>query len=239
MSKRPGNHIGDNIYSLRVDLGLSQAQIAEMAEVGQTTVSSWECGACTPRFQSLAKLATKLGIDFDLLASEEFGYASKTRDRRKAKAGSVCRKAPRRGKAAPMVPEVPILGTASAGRPSEPTKIQGLFTVPTSLRRRYPKAFFVRVEGESMNRRLPNGCLALVDPQQKEVDEHGAFAICTENSEVTIKRVRILPNGIELVPDSFDPSFKPTQYVDEEAAHARLLVLGRVVWMTAPLDYDV
>lgn len=241
MTKRSRNHIGDNLYCLRVDLGLSQAQIAEMAQVAQTTVSSWECGQCTPRFDNLMNLVDKLGIDYDLLASEESGYAFKTRNKRHARKSTDPFSGHSRKKAASAIGETfaPIVATVSAGPMTESRQIEGLFPVPSALKKRHPNAFFLRIEGESMNRRLPNGCLALVDPNQREVDEHGAFAIRTEGSETTVKRIRKRPGGVELVPDSSDPSFKPLVFPEENGLPSPLFVLGRVVWMTAPLDYEV
>lgn len=45
------NYIGDNIHAIRGNFGLSQEQLAAIAEVSQTSVSAWECGQTIPLFQ--------------------------------------------------------------------------------------------------------------------------------------------------------------------------------------------
>lgn len=44
------NYIGDNIHAIRGNFGLSQEQLAAIAEVSQTSVSAWECGPDYPAF---------------------------------------------------------------------------------------------------------------------------------------------------------------------------------------------
>ena len=87
-----------------------------------------------------------------------------------------------------------------------------------------------------MNRTLPDGCLALIDPDERDVNESDAFAVQVGDSEATVKRIRKTGNGIELVPDSTDPSYVPLIFVNGKSAQS-VVVLGKVVWMTAPFDY--
>lgn len=224
-----------------MDLGLSQAQVAKLADVSQTTVSAWECGQSSPRHATIVRLAAKLGVPFDSIVSPVSGYATQTRTRFRARAQSspYGSHLPSGATIASEMVEAPIVGTISAGPLSESGRVEGFFTIPPTLRMRYPKAFFVRVEGTSMNRTLPNGCLALVDPTQTQIDEHGAFAFMTENYEFAIKRVKILPNGFELRPDSYDPIHRPLAFEGTQEENPNLMVVGRVIWMTTPLDYEV
>ncbi len=53
---------------LRLELGLTQEQMAEEIGVRQQTVSEWETGAYAPRGASLtvlALLADRLGVSYD------------------------------------------------------------------------------------------------------------------------------------------------------------------------------
>lgn len=47
--------------------------------------------------------------------------------------------------------------------------------------------FFLKVEGESMNRTLPNESYALIDPTLKEIHEGKVYAVSVDNSAATIK----------------------------------------------------
>ena len=63
--------------------------------------------------------------------------------------------------------EVPLLGHIAAGVPIEMDVVEDHILAPREIRRRHPNAFFLTVDGESMNNVLPNGCYALVDPEKK------------------------------------------------------------------------
>lgn len=70
------NYIGDNIHAIRTNFGLSQTKLAEIAEVSQTAVSSWECGQNVPRFGNAVRIVETLpGLKMDDIYSEVLGYA--------------------------------------------------------------------------------------------------------------------------------------------------------------------
>lgn len=51
----------ENLKTLRISFGLTQAQLAEKLSVNQRTVSAWEKGVCEPNFYTL----TLIGELFD------------------------------------------------------------------------------------------------------------------------------------------------------------------------------
>ena len=70
------NYIGDNIHAIRGNFGLSQEQLATIAEVSQTSVSAWECGQTIPRFSNAVKIVESLpGLTMDDVYSRVLGYA--------------------------------------------------------------------------------------------------------------------------------------------------------------------
>lgn len=132
--------------------------------------------------------------------------------------------------------EVPLYGSIAAGKPIEMMQIEDTFTIPRQMRERYPDSFLLRVVGESMNRVLPNGSYALVNPTSEAIDGK-AYAVAVNGYDATIKRVRHLDNGIELSPDSTDPTIRPMvfDYADPEAE--TVTVIGEVVWYVVPFDF--
>lgn len=58
-------------------------------------------------------------------------------------------------------------------------------------------------------------------------------------SEATVKRVRKLNNGISLVPESNDSTFRPQVFDYSEGNNETLSVIGRVVWFCMPFDYEL
>ncbi|MGN0038194.1 MAG: LexA family protein, partial [Coriobacteriales bacterium] len=100
----------------------------------------------------------------------------------------------------------------------------------------FPQAFFLRVNGESMNRVLPNGCLALIDPLQREPLSGAIFALRVDASEATVKRLRLEGSTLTLLPCSTDPSFEETELSWTAESQASVQILGRVVWYCLPPD---
>lgn len=218
------NYIGDNINAIRGNFGLSQEQLAEIAEVSQTAVSSWECGQNVPRFSNAVKIVEALpGLKMDDIYSQTLGYARRVLRSSKSDSGQ-------------MIGYAPLYGSIAAGVPIEMIKTDDVHPAPNVLLERYPKAFFLKVKGESMNRCLPNGCYALVCPTSEVIDG-SVYAVSVGGSDATVKRVRKLNNGIALQPDSNDPTFKTQVFDYSEGANETLEVIGKVVWFCVPYDF--
>ena len=59
--------IGERIASARTRAGLTQAQLAELVGVSQTSLSRWESGEMSLNAKRLEKLATALEVSIDWL----------------------------------------------------------------------------------------------------------------------------------------------------------------------------
>lgn len=73
--------------------------------------------------------------------------------------------------------EVPLLGRIAAGQPLYMDAVEDHILAPREIRRRHPNAFFLTVEGESMNNVLPNGCSCL-SRSGEEVSRCGRYGVC-------------------------------------------------------------
>jgi len=133
--------------------------------------------------------------------------------------------------------EVALYGSIAAGDPITILPCEDSRMVPIELHRKFPQGFFLEVEGESMNNVLPNGSYAFIDPEQDQPVDNGVYAFCLNQDNATIKRVRNLANGYELLPDSKDPTFKPTVFDYGDDASSEITIIGRVVWMMLPFDW--
>lgn len=135
---------------------------------------------------------------------------------------------------------IPLYGAIAAGTPMEMIPVDDFHPIPSRIKEKYPDAFLLRVEGDSMNRVLPNGSYALVAPSRKEpvIDNH-AYAVCVNGYDATIKRVKKLANGIELIPDSIDPTYKPKVYDYGLEETETITIIGEIVWYTIPFDFQI
>lgn len=220
------NFIGNNIKALRVHKGLSQEQFAEIADVSQTAVSAWECDASSPRPSSVQRIIDAIpGITFDDIMGEENGFARKVLTAPRPKNTTLV--------------EVPLFGSISAGKPIEMLDIEDTFPIPDSVHEKHPRAFMLKVQGESMNRVIPNGSYALVDPAYSEAQDGKVYAVCIDNSSATIKRIHKLNNGVELRPDSTDPTFKPVVFDYDDNDARTLTIFGQVVWFSVPYGFEI
>ena len=227
---RNANAVGDNINAIRFDLGLSQDQLAKRVGVRQTTVSSWECGTSLPSKPNIKRMMKEFGLTYDELVSKKNGYAAKAFNKRLS-----------RSKTFRPLPEdaasTPVLGHIAAGEPSEMMESTDSFFIPRQLLQEHPRAFYLAVRGNSMNRtRFRTGVWRSSTPMSATSTNPMPFAVQVGDSEATVKRIRKTSNGIELVPDSTDPSYVPLIFVNGKSAQS-VVVLGKVVWMTAPFDY--
>ena len=220
------NYMGDNIHAIRTNFGLSQTKLAEIAEVSQTAVSSWECGQNVPRFGNAVRIVETLpGLKMDDIYSEVLGYARRVLQQPSHESGA-------------LFGYAPLYGSIAAGAPLEMLETHEAHPVPLALMERYPKAFYLKVKGESMNKCLPNGSYALVCPTS-EVLDGAIYAVIMGASEATVKRVRKLNNGISLVPESNDSTFRTQVFDYSEGNNETLSVIGRVVWFCMPFDYEL
>ena len=133
--------------------------------------------------------------------------------------------------------DVPLYGSITVGTPIEMIEADETHPVPARVMDKYPDAFLLKVKGRSMDKVLPDGCYALIDPCREVECEGQPHAVCVNECDATIKRVRNLANGIELDPDSTDPTFKPKIYDYGEPDTETVAVIGRVVYYVLPFDW--
>ena len=110
------------------------------------------------------------------------------------------------------------------------------FPIPEDLHERYPGSFMLRVKGESMNRVLPGGSYALVDPCDAVEQTDRLYALSVDGGAATVRRVRVLGNGLELKPESDDPTFHAIICDNADADAPDVRIMGRVVWYCLSID---
>ena len=206
---------GYKIAEARIAKGWSQQDLAEKMDTTQQTIQRYESGSRDIKSSVLIKLSAVLGVTISYLLGME-NTSIPNND---------------------MV-EVPLYGAIAAGTPIEMIPVENSQPVPSEVRRRYPSSFLLKVEGDSMNRILPNGCYALVDPCDA-VEHNGApYAVCVNGYDATIKRVNKLNNGFELAPDSNDPTYSKQVFNYNEPETQTITVIGRVVYYVLPFDWE-
>ena len=73
-------NLGETIYRLRTETGLSQTDLAEALEVSRQSVSKWETGASIPDLDKLVKLAEIFHVTLDELVKGQPPQASASQE---------------------------------------------------------------------------------------------------------------------------------------------------------------
>lgn len=208
----------NRIKELREALGLSQRKLAEMVGCSVNSIQNYEGRVRKIPGDTLIKLSEALGTSSDYILMQDTSYFFTNLSE---------------------YVSVPIYGEIAAGTPIEMMEINSEFPIPAKIKEDHPNCGLVRVEGDSFNRSIPTGYLALIDFDQKEPNERDAFAVCVNGYAATIKRVKRLANGFELIPNSYDPTYIPKVYDYNQNDTDEITIIGKVVWATMPFDYEI
>lgn len=191
--------------------GYSDAEVARRLGVNPSTVCRWKSGEQSPPLSKIKRIADFFGVNPMVFVSED---------------------------AIPVVgksTEVPLYGSIAAGVPLEMVKVEEYVEIPENIAHRHPNAFLLRVNGDSMDKVIPNGMYALIDPDQQP--KNGDIVAITLNGcDATLKRFFRNRNTITLEPDSHNPEHRAITLDCTKGECEDLRVLGKMVWFMAPLD---
>ena len=205
--------IPENIDALMAEYDIPASSIARAAGVSEASVSDWRNKGAIPRKQNLERLCKYFGLTQDDILSDASGFAAKVH-----------------GKVGKGFVSVPLYGSVAAGQPIEMLPVDDMKEAPAKFVNDDPNCYLVRVRGNSMNRFIHDGNYALVSPKYCETNEHDMYLVTVNGDDATIKHVNVLANGVELVPDSYDPTYRPQVYDFNEEDTPPIKVLGKVVW---------
>lgn len=204
-----------NIKALREDSGLTQVELGKKLETESMTISRWERSEIVrPHPKTVEQLCEYFGVTSGDLLSEN-GYYAKTR--------GVSTIAPR-----PATGSLPIIGAAHAGDPSPAYEVDGgTLDCPEEYCRE--GNFFIRINGDSMDRQLVDGTYALIDVHA-QVNSGDIALVKVNGDDATVKRVKLLDGIAVLEPDSSNPSHRRRMIDSSDPESPEVRILGKVVY---------
>ena len=130
---------------------------------------------------------------------------------------------------------VPLLGNVAAGEWREVYELNGeSVVIPDVFADSHPRAFGVRLTGDSMNRLFEDGEIAICDPDL-EVRDGDVAVVGVNGDEATIKRVFFAGNMVVLHAETTIENEYPDRAIDvKDPASPSVHMLGRVFWKTLP-----
>lgn len=216
----------ENIDALLVKHDLTQEALARIAGVTPGSVTGWRKGS-RPRKEAISRLCEYFNISEDDLVSDHYGLAAKEHGRYAMPDGAM-----------PVVPSsatVPLLtiGRVHAGAMTDEEEVAHRVEVPASVCENHPRAFALEVEGDCMDRVIPEGSHVLVDPDREP--GNGSIAVVeTEAYRAVMRRWYRGSSTLMLTADSHaeqeDMVFGPED--------GPVRVVGTVVWWQAPREME-
>lgn len=215
--------IPENIDALLVKFDLKPESLARIAGVSTATVSRWRTGQTDNiRKANLDRICEQLELTPDDILSSSAGLAAKEHGRCCPPANAIPVKA-----SAATVPLL-TLGRVYAGALADEEEAAHGVEVPASVCEGHPRAFALQVEGDCMNRVVPEGAHVLVDPDLEP--GNGSIAVVeAEGYRAVMRRWYRGSSNLMLCADSFsehdDMVFGPDD--------GPVRVVGTVVWFQA------
>lgn len=213
------SNFGRNLRALRDKRGMTQERLAQLIDASPITVSKWETTGRKPRSQEVIRAICQallcseqelMGYMDGFYATEHGLYPPKSGD---SSYGSFA----------------PVVGCIAAGEPREAIEdVSESHWVNPDVLDEFPGGYFLRVNGDSMDKVLPDGSFAYIHPC--DVKSGDIAAVKVNGDDATIKRVKMIDGVVILEPESNNPKYR-RRVIDEtdpDAPEVRLL--GRVVW---------
>ena len=187
----------NRIKNLREELNMTQQELADKLEGAKSTVAMYEKGNRKPSLEVLVKLSEIFDCSIDYLLGKT-DVRKSIENINNPKKYYMC----------------PVYGRISAGQPNWAEEcIEGRLPIDIELMNivNPEECFFLRVNGESMNKEIQNGAYALIR-KTDSVDDGDIAVVLVNGYDATLKVFNRQGDFILLEPMSTDPAFKTQVY---------------------------
>ena len=204
--------IARNIRAVRTRNNLTQEEFGEIVGVSSMAVSQWETGRAVPRMGAVQKISDYFHISKGSLIDED---------------SSTLTKLPISGSTATL--PLRTLGKVHAGVMDDDAVCDDEeIQVPERVVLAYPDAFLLRVEGNCMDRVIPEGSHVVVVPHK--VPTNGSIVVIRDDAyEAIMRRYYKGSSALMLSPDSYEEEYQDIIVHDGQ----EITLIGVVVWWQA------
>lgn len=195
---------GDRLKNLRKGRNWTQSDLGKKLNVTKASISGYENDTRSPDKETLVKIANIFNVSTDYLLGNEN-----------------IKKLNNEIQTVDKIPEeftIPILGRIAASTPSGlVSDYEGSIAIQPSVIKRYGNKdiFALKVLGDSMNRIIPEGSIAVIH-RSCDWDDGDICAVTINGDDATLKQVFHTENGIKFTPLSYSKFHAPWEYVKDE-----------------------
>lgn len=187
---------------------LTQTDVAKIIGISQTGYSDWETGKNRVDARSLGRLAELYGVTVNYLLGIDENDA------------------PAKGV------RIPVLGSVAAGIPIEAIQDIVDYEEIDADMAAAGEYFGLRIKGSSMEPRIREGDVVIVR-RQEEAETGDTVVVLVNGDSATVKRIKIEPNGIALIPNN--PAYDTRFYSAAEVELLPVHIIGKVVELRGKL----
>lgn len=200
---------------------MTQEEFGKIAGVSSMAVSQWENDRAVPRMGAVQAIADHFGISKSEIIDDAPAHPDLPADA-----------TPVYSSGEATVPLV-ALGRVHAGALTDEEAAEHRVEVPASVCSRHPRAFALVVEGNCMDRVIPEGAHVLVDPDREPCN--GSIAVVeTEAYQAVMRRWYRGSSTLMLTADSYEEQEDLVFSMDDGPVR----VVGTVVWWQAPREME-
>lgn len=183
----------------------SQTDLANHMGISKQIVSDWVGGKKYPRIDKIQQIADYFCIYKSDLTEEKGGIGV-------------------------LGVKIPILGKVIAGIPIDAVEeIIGYEEISDTMAKT-GDFFALQIKGDSMEPRMNEGDVVIVK-KQETVDTGDIAIVLVNGDEATVKKIKILNDGIMLIP--FNSKYDPWEYTAEDIEKLPVKIIGKVVELRA------
>lgn len=188
--------------------GLTQVEVSRIIGISQNGYSDWETGKNRVDARSLGRLAELYGVTVNYLLGIDENDA------------------PAKGV------RIPVLGSVAAGIPIEAIQDIVDYEEIGADMAAAGEYFGLRIKGSSMEPRIREGDVVIVR-RQEEAETGDTVVVLVNGDSATVKRIKIEPNGIALIPNN--PAYDTRFYSAAEVELLPVRIIGKVVELRGKL----
>lgn len=195
---------GERLKELRKSNHLTQQTLAEMLNVDRTTVVKWESDKNLANQDILDFLCDKFGVTLDYLLGRNNIVIKNN--------------------------WIKVYGSIAAGIPLEAIVDITDYEEISEEMAKSGEYFALSIKGNSMSPRIQDGDVVILKKQEK-VDNGEIAAVLVNGNEATLKKIKILDNGLALIP--LNPEYETMFYTSEQVANLPVRIIGKLVELRA------
>ena len=218
------NTFKDRLNKAILEKGIKPAELSRRTGIHKSSITAWLKGDYEAKQDNIFKLSKALDVGEAWLMGLE--------DSKKENPEFNSRNTPN-NKHSSHVAYKELKGAIAAGMPLEMFEVPDIVQVPIDVDVAFPKAYFLIVKGDSMNKVISEGMYALIDPCE-ELNNGEIGVIRVNGTEATLKRFYRMGDYIMLQPESTNPEHKNQIYTTKEEIEM-ISILGKLVWAMTPI----